>query len=145
MSTVGSYLQIGLLKTQRFHVIVLVSLLSLLALSRTSLLLYKSFLRRFEPTQPRLLYKHWAIWITLNIGMPVLYNLLYTTMLTSFKSRVETEKVSKVKQGSSENDGRSDVYDRLEFMVISNCCYNNCCRTNCVHVTCNYLYLHELT
>ena len=42
-------------------------------------------------------------------------------------------------QGSSENDGRSNVYDRLEFMVISNCCYNNCCCTNCSHFTWIYL------
>ena len=27
-----------------------------------------------------------------------------------------------LKQGSSENDGRSDVYDRLYLKVISNCC-----------------------
>ena len=33
-------------------------------------------------------------------------------------------------QGSSENDGRSDVYDCLELKVTSNCCYNKCCRTN---------------
>ena len=46
------------------------------------------------------------------------------------------------KQGSSENDGRSDVTDCSEFMVISNCCYNNCCRTNCSHF---YLYLPEYT
>ena len=46
------------------------------------------------------------------------------------------------KQGSSENDGRSDVYDRSEFKVISNCSYNNCCRTNCSHF---YLYLPEHT
>ena len=35
------------------------------------------------------------------------------------------------KQGSSENDGRSDVYDRPEFKVLSNCCYPNCCQSNC--------------
>ena len=40
------------------------------------------------------------------------------------------------KQGSSENDDRSDVYDHSEFKVISNCCYNNCCRTHCGHFTC---------
>ena len=28
-----------------------------------------------------------------------------------------------VKQESSENDGRSDVYDRSEFKVVSNCSY----------------------
>ena len=27
-----------------------------------------------------------------------------------------------VKQGSSENDGRSDVNDRFEFKIVSNCC-----------------------
>ena len=27
-----------------------------------------------------------------------------------------------IQQGYSENDGRSDVYDRSEFKVISNCC-----------------------
>ena len=48
-------------------------------------------------------------------------------------------------QGSSENDGRSDVYDRSEFKVISNCCYNNCCRTNCSHFTRVYLNLPEFT
>ena len=37
------------------------------------------------------------------------------------------------KQGSSENDGRSDVYDHLEFKIVSNCCYLNCSRTNCGH------------
>ena len=37
------------------------------------------------------------------------------------------------KQGSSENDGRSDVIDRFGFKIVSNCCYNNCCRTNCSH------------
>ena len=47
-----------------------------------------------------------------------------------------------LQQGSSENDGRSDVYDRSEFKVISSCCYNNCCRTNCSHF---YLYLPEYT
>ena len=40
-----------------------------------------------------------------------------------------------VKQGSSENDGRSNVYDRLEFKVTSNCCYSNCCCTNCSYFT----------
>ena len=35
------------------------------------------------------------------------------------------------KQGSSENDGRSDVDDRSEFKVVSNCCYPNCSYTNC--------------
>ena len=35
------------------------------------------------------------------------------------------------KQGSSENDWRSDLYDCLEFKIVSNCCYPNCCRTNC--------------
>ena len=49
------------------------------------------------------------------------------------------------KQGSSENDGRSDVFDRSEFKVISNCCYNNCCRTNCSSFTCVYLNLSEFT
>ena len=49
------------------------------------------------------------------------------------------------KQGSSENDGRSNVYDCSEFKVISNCCYTNCCRTNCGHFTCIYLNLPELT
>ena len=36
-------------------------------------------------------------------------------------------------QGSSENDGRSDVYDHLEFKIVSNCCYPNCSRTYCGH------------
>ena len=36
-----------------------------------------------------------------------------------------------------ENDGTSDVYDRLEFMIVSNCSYPNCCRTNC----CNFVNL----
>ena len=36
-----------------------------------------------------------------------------------------------LKQGSSENDGRSDVYDRSEFKVVSNCCYSNCGHANC--------------
>ena len=49
------------------------------------------------------------------------------------------------KQGSSENDGISDVYDRSEFKVISNCCYTNCCRTNFGYFTCNYLNLPEFT
>ena len=49
-----------------------------------------------------------------------------------------------MKQGSSDNDGRSDVYDRLEDKVISNCCYNNCCRTNCSHFTWFYLNLADL-
>ena len=44
-----------------------------------------------------------------------------------------------IKQGSSENDGRSDVYDHSEFKVISNWCYTNCCRNNCGHFTCIYL------
>ena len=48
-------------------------------------------------------------------------------------------------QGSSENDGRSDVYDCSEFKVISNCCYNNCCHTNCSHFTCIYLNLPKFT
>ena len=39
--------------------------------------------------------------------------------------------VSFCQQGSSENGGRSDVYDRSELKVISNCCYTNCCCTNC--------------
>ena len=47
-----------------------------------------------------------------------------------------------LQQGSSENDGRSEIYDRSEFKVISNCCYNNCCCTNCSHF---YLYLPEYT
>ena len=46
------------------------------------------------------------------------------------------------KQGSSENDGRSDVFYCSEFKVISNCCYTNCCRTNCGNC---YLYLPECT
>ena len=33
--------------------------------------------------------------------------------------------LNKFKQGSSENDGRSDVYDRSDFKVISNCCYQS--------------------
>ena len=45
------------------------------------------------------------------------------------------------KQGSSEDDGISDVYDRSEFKVNSNCCYNNCCCTNCGNFTCIYLNL----
>ena len=49
-----------------------------------------------------------------------------------------------IQQGSSEIDGRSNVYDRLEFKVISNCCYNNCCRTNCSHFTGIYLNLPDL-
>ena len=48
-------------------------------------------------------------------------------------------------QGSSENDGRSDVYDRLEFKVISNCCNNNCFCTNCRHFIWVYLNLSEFT
>ena len=43
------------------------------------------------------------------------------------------------KQGSSENDGRSDVYYCSEFKVISNYCYNNCCCTNCSDFTWFYL------
>ena len=35
-----------------------------------------------------------------------------------------------MKQGSSENDGRSNVYDRSEFKVIYNWCYPNCCLVN---------------
>ena len=80
--------------------------------------------------------------------------------LKNYRTKYESEYVNKVKnmlklnvdeqqdaikhlkQGSSENDGRSDVIDRSEFMVISNCCYNNCCRTNCSHF---YLYLPEYT
>ena len=38
-----------------------------------------------------------------------------------------------LKQGSSENDGRSDVYDRSEFKVVSYWCYPNCGRANCGH------------
>ena len=49
------------------------------------------------------------------------------------------------KQGSSENYGRSNVYDRSEFKVTSNCCYNNCCRTNCGHFTFIYLYLPKFS
>ena len=40
---------------------------------------------------------------------------------------------SSYKQGSSENDGRSDVNNRLEFKIVSYCCYPKCCRTNCGH------------
>ena len=58
---------------------------------------------------------------------------------------INTGECNTVKQGSSENDGRSDVYDRSEFKVISNCCYTNCCRTNCGHFTCIYLNLPEFT
>ena len=58
----------------------------------------------------------------------------------SFKMKRNTKK-----QGSSENDGRSDVYDHSEFKVISTCCYNNCCRTNCGHFTCIYLNLPDVT
>ena len=36
-------------------------------------------------------------------------------------------------QGSSDNDVRSNVYDRTEFMIVSNCCYLNCCFAKCVH------------
>ena len=36
-------------------------------------------------------------------------------------------------QGSSENDGRSKVYGRLKFKIVSSCCYPNCSRTNCGH------------
>ena len=38
-----------------------------------------------------------------------------------------------MEQGFSENDGRSDVYDLLEFKIVSNCCYVNCCQTKCNH------------
>ena len=48
-------------------------------------------------------------------------------------------------QGSSENDGRSDVYTRSELKVISNCSFNNCCCTNCSNFTCVYLNFLEFT
>ena len=38
-----------------------------------------------------------------------------------------------IEQGSSENDGRSDVYDHLELKIVSYCCYPNCSHTNCGH------------
>ena len=38
-----------------------------------------------------------------------------------------------VQQGSSENDGRSDVNDRFGFKIVSNCCYPNSSHTNCGH------------
>ena len=54
------------------------------------------------------------------------------------------------KQGSSENDGISNVYDSSELKVISNCCYTNCCFPNCCHtnfgnVTWIYLFFSEFT
>ena len=44
---------------------------------------------------------------------------------------VKRQSVFQVKQGSSENDSRLDVYDCLEFKIVSNCCYLNRCHTNC--------------
>ena len=57
-----------------------------------------------------------------------------------------------LKQGSSENDGRSDVYDRLNIKIVANCCYPNCSHTNCGHFvnlgnlfefTCIFLNIHD--
>ena len=59
---------------------------------------------------------------------------------------IQTERIMclyiNYKQVSSENEGRSDVYDRSEFKVISNCCYTNCCHTNCGNF---YFYWPEFT
>ena len=59
---------------------------------------------------------------------------------------IETERIMclyvNYKQGSSENDVTSDVCDRSELKVISNCCYTNCCRTNCNNF---YFYWPEFT
>ena len=54
------------------------------------------------------------------------------------------------KQGSSENDGISDVHDYSEFKVLSNCCYTNCCYPNCICTNCSqsmwiYLKLTKFT
>ena len=46
-------------------------------------------------------------------------------------------------QGSSKNDGRSDVYDRSELLVISSCCYTNCCYPICCHTKCgNFTWIY---
>ena len=56
----------------------------------------------------------------------------HTLLVVSSAIGLIDERVANVwKQGSSENDGWSDVYDHLEFKIISNCCYPNCCPTNC--------------
>ena len=43
------------------------------------------------------------------------------------------------KQGSSENDGRSDVHYCSEFKVFSNCSYTNCCYPNFCHSNFSHL------
>ena len=45
--------------------------------------------------------------------------------------------VSLLKKGSSENDRRSNVYDRLEFKIVFNCCYPNYCCT--AVILCSYV------
>ena len=40
---------------------------------------------------------------------------------------------SYIQQGSSDKDGRSNVYGCSEIKIVSNCCYPNSCRTNCSH------------
>ena len=49
--------------------------------------------------------------------------------------------LSFIKQGSSENDVRSDVYDRSDFKVIFNCCYNQQLLSH--QLQSFYLYLPE--
>ena len=49
----------------------------------------------------------------------------------------------RIKQGLSEHDGRSVVYDHLELQVIYNYCHTNCCCNNCGHFTCIYLNLPD--
>ena len=55
--------------------------------------------------------------------------------LYNYKKFVLLDKQIHNKQGSSENDGRSNVYNRSELKVISNCYYTNCCRTTCGNFT----------
>ena len=46
---------------------------------------------------------------------------------------IQGQIILECKQGSSENDDKSDVYSRLEFKVISSCSYPDCGRANCGH------------
>ena len=68
----------------------------------------------------------WPDWVTGLLEQPISFSISTEDVYTSISLFI-------YEQGSSENDGRSDVNDHLELRNVSNCCYPNCCRTNCSH------------
>ena len=52
-------------------------------------------------------------------------------IVTTFEIKIFYGRVPFNKQGSVENDGRSNIDDRSEFKIVSDCCYLNCCHADC--------------